>query len=230
MNLSPTACASGLLLAGSLCLLPALASGGVILSEKVSVGTRSGPPVPAHENLLDSMDVFSLSPSARLLAQPCPMVRPELALAMRRGMASPSPEEWKAIIRKAAGEHRLPEALIAAIIRTESDFRADAVSAKGAQGAMQIMPQTQRELGLADPYDVESNVMAGCAYLRKQMDLFGSRELALAAYNAGPGNVRRFGGVPPFPETRDYIRKVTSLADGLQSPSRLAEERFPKER
>lgn len=75
------------------------------------------------------------------------------------------------------------------------------------------MPQTQEELGLADPFDPEANVMAGCAYLRRQLDRFGSLELALAAYNAGPSNVLKYGGVPPFPETRDYIARITSRLD-----------------
>ena len=70
------------------------------------------------------------------------------------------------------------------------------------------MPETQKELGLEDPYDAEANVMAGSAYLRRQLDRFGSLDLALAAYNAGPANVEKYGGVPPFPETRAYLQQV----------------------
>lgn len=192
-------------------LIPAPAFSGVILSEEVSVTERD--PLKrrhVHESLIDSMDVRSLSSAARFLALPRPMVTPELARAMESGRIQPPSEEWSRIIRKAARKHGLPEALIASVIRTESAFQARALSPKGAQGAMQIMPQTQEELGLADPFDPEANVMAGCAYLRRQLDRFGSLELALAAYNAGPANVLKYGGVPPFPETRDYIARITS--------------------
>ena len=191
--------------------LPAFAQGGVILSEDVSVSHRD--PLAAthvHESLLDSMDVLSLSPSARFLAMPRPMITPELARALASGRMHTPNKEWRRIIRKAASAYGLPEELIASVIHTESAFQARAESPKGAQGAMQIMPQTQQELGLTDPFDPEANVLAGCAYLRKQLDRFGSLELALAAYNAGPANVKKYGGIPPFPETRDYVARVTS--------------------
>lgn len=186
-------------------------SAGVILSEEVSVSERD--PLKqshVHESLLDSMDVLELSPSARFLAMPRPMITPELAKALRAGKVHTPAKEWERIIRKASRLHGLPESLIASVIHTESAFQANAQSPKGAQGAMQIMPETQQELGLADPFDPEANVLAGCAYLRKQLDRFGSLELALAAYNAGPANVKKYGGIPPFPETRDYVARVTS--------------------
>ena len=141
------------------------------------------------------------------------MVTPQMAEAMHDGHLYTAPEEWKRIIRRAASTYDLPEALIAAVIRTESAFQANAVSPKGARGAMQIMPDTQKELGLTDPYDPEANVMAGSAYLRRQLDRFGTLELALAAYNAGPGNVLRYGGIPPFAETQAYVSKVLSLLE-----------------
>lgn len=194
-----------------LLLLPGTLHAGRILSEEVSITETSAlDRKPGHEFLIDSMDVAALSPSARLLAMPRPMITPELADAMRDGKAYTAPEEWKRIIRKAAHAYALPESLIAAVIRTESSFQAHAVSPKGARGAMQIMPETQKELGLEDPYDAEANVMAGSAYLRRQLDRFGSLDLALAAYNAGPANVVKYGGVPPFPETREYLRQVTA--------------------
>ena len=187
------------------------ASAGVILSEEVSVSERD--PLKqrhVHESLLDSMDVLELSPSARFLAMPRPMITPELAKALRSGKIHTPAKEWERIIRKASRLHGLPESLIASVIHTESAFQANAQSPKGAQGAMQIMPETQQELGLTDPFDPEANVLAGCAYLRRQLDRFGSLELALAAYNAGPANVKKYGGIPPFPETRDYVARVTS--------------------
>ncbi|MBR3880810.1 MAG: lytic transglycosylase domain-containing protein [Mailhella sp.] len=200
-------------------LLPAAASAGVILSEEVDVSERD--PLKqkhVHESLLDSMDVKALSSSARFLALPRPMVTPELAKAMESGRLQPPTKEWKRIIRKAAKVYGLPEALITSVIRTESAFQAHALSPKGAQGAMQIMPRTQEELGLVDPFDPEANVMAGCAYLKRQLDRFGSLELALAAYNAGPANVMKYQGVPPFEETRDYIKRVTAHLDDTTKP------------
>ena len=173
-----------------------------------------------------SMDVLELSPSARFLAMPRPMITPELAKALKAGRVHTPAGEWKRIIQKASRLHGLPESLIASVIHTESAFQANAQSPKGAQGAMQIMPQTQQELGLTDPFDPEANVLAGCAYLRRQLDRFGSLELALAAYNAGPANVRKYGGIPPFPETRDYVARVTArLGEGKnkQDVTRLRE-------
>lgn len=94
-----------------------------------------------------------------------------------------------------------------AVIAIESQHRPDAVSPDGAQGLMQLMPRTARMLGVADPFDPRANVEGGVAYLRRLADEFGT-VLALAAYNAGPGAVREYGGVPPFPETRGYVRSV----------------------
>ena len=193
----------------ALFLVPSGLQAGVILSEEVSV-TETSLLERKHtqEFLIDSMDVSSLSPSARFLAMPRPMITPELAGAMHDGRAYTAPEEWKRIIRKASETYRLPESLIAAVIRTESSFQANAVSPKGARGAMQIMPHTQEELGLIDPFDPRANVYAGSQYLMHQLQRFGSVELALAAYNAGPASVEQYGGIPPFPETQEFVRRV----------------------
>ena len=199
-----------------LMLVPSVTEGGMILSEDVTVTERKEWWPRPHEYLIDSMDLGALSPFARLLAMPCPMVTPQLAAAMRSGTkAAPPLEEWDKIIADAAAEHGLPYNLIAAVIHTESRFHADAVSPKGAVGAMQIMPETQEHLGLEDPYDARANVMAGSAFLKKQLDTFGSVDLALAAYNAGPGNVRKYGGIPPFAETVGYVEQVNAYKNAL---------------
>lgn len=115
---------------------------------------------------------------------------------------------YGAIIYREARRHDLPPELIAAMVHTESDFRAGLVSNKSAQGLMQIVPSTARLLGVDDPFDPEKNIAAGTKYFRYLLDRFDDQTIALAAYNAGEGNVSRFGGIPPFAETRDYISKV----------------------
>lgn len=115
---------------------------------------------------------------------------------------------YGAIIFREARRNNLPPELVAAMVQTESDFRAGLVSHKSAQGLMQIVPETARILGVRDPFDPEQNIAAGTRYLRSLLNRYKSETMALAAYNAGPGNVARFGGIPPFGETRDYIAKV----------------------
>jgi soluble lytic murein transglycosylase-like protein len=109
-------------------------------------------------------------------------------------------------------------ALIEAIIANESGFDSRATSRAGARGLMQLMPQTAASLGVVDPYDVAQNVRGGTKYLRELLDCFGDVELAVAAYNAGPAAVERYGGVPPYAETRRYVRSVMARYRELQSP------------
>lgn len=164
---------------------------------------RRAPSSPPSERE-EPMDVYALSPYARFLALPH-MVDPVYATRLRAGLPPPP---WRAIIDEAHAIFGLDKALIAAVIRVESNFQAEAESPKGAQGAMQLMPGTQADLGLIDPFDPRANVYAGAQYLKQQLDRFGRVDLALAAYNAGPANVEKYGGVPPFAETRDFVRRV----------------------
>ncbi len=105
-------------------------------------------------------------------------------------------------------KHGLDPRLVYALIEQESRFNACAVSPKGAQGLMQIMPDTQKLLGLTEPFNPERNIAAGTQYLRSMLDKFQTEVMALAAYNAGPGAVAKHGGVPPYDETKDYVLKV----------------------
>jgi hypothetical protein len=116
------------------------------------------------------------------------------------------------IIREVALVHRVDESLIRAIIHAESAYRPDAKSPKGAQGLMQLMPATQAELGVSDPYDPVANIEGGTRYLAQLLARFqGDVELASAAYNAGASAVQRHGGVPPYAETKEYVRRVKIL-------------------
>jgi len=111
----------------------------------------------------------------------------------------------------AARRHGLDPALVLAVVGVESGFRSSAVSPKGAQGLMQLMPGTSRELGVADPLDPEQNLDGGVRHLGALLTLYeGDLTRALAAYNAGQGAVARHGGVPPYSETRAYVKKVLS--------------------
>src|SRR3989338_320219 len=115
----------------------------------------------------------------------------------------------QSIIRHASFQHHVPEALIRALIKVESNFNESAVSQVGAQGLMQIMPQTALELGVDNPFDPRQNILAGTRYFQDLLNQFeGNLEKALAAYNAGPETVEKFQGVPPFKETKKFIKLV----------------------
>lgn len=124
-------------------------------------------------------------------------------------------ETWDETIVEAATAHRLDPRLVRAVIQVESGFDPRAVSSKGAMGLMQLMPETARLLEVSDPFSPEENIKGGTAYLRRLLVRFDeSLELALAAYNAGPSAVERYRGIPPFRETRSYVRKVMTLFTG----------------
>lgn len=119
-------------------------------------------------------------------------------------------QQWVPHIEQAARRHGLDPRLLAALVKQESGFRADAGSHAGAIGLTQLMPGTARELGV-DPHDPIANLDGGARYLSRQLDRFGSVPLALAAYNAGPGRVAAAGGIPQISETQHYVRNVSSF-------------------
>jgi hypothetical protein len=123
-----------------------------------------------------------------------------------------------ASIDRAAAQFGLPPALIRAVVKAESDYQVRALSPAGAQGLMQLMPATARELGVTDPFDIDQNIRGGAQYLRNMLDQFGGDwRLALSAYNAGPGTVARYGGNVPYAETRAYVQRVLRYAETFSS-------------
>ncbi len=118
------------------------------------------------------------------------------------------------IFEEAAVKYNVSPELLKAIGKAESDFRADAVSRSGAQGIMQLMPKTAEYLGVKDSFDPEQNIMGGAKYIAELLDKYdGDTSLALAAYNAGMNNVKKYGGIPPFEETQNYVVKVTKYME-----------------
>lgn len=119
------------------------------------------------------------------------------------------PSNFDHLIQDAARRHGVDEDLVRAVIKVESNFNPDAVSYAGAKGLMQLMDATAADLGVSNSFDVAQNIEGGVSYLAQQLRRFnGDTRLALAAYNAGPGSVQRYQGVPPFEETQRYIQRV----------------------
>ena len=130
-----------------------------------------------------------------------------------RPLQSAKSAPYEASIAEHASRQQVAADLVRAVIQVESAFNPTAVSSKGAMGLMQLMPATAVELGVQNPFDPDQNIRGGVTYLKRLLDRYnGNVELALAAYNAGMGNVEKYGDVPPFKETRNYVKKITGAA------------------
>lgn len=145
---------------------------------------------------------------------------PPLQLAaVRRGPPSPKRAQVEAMVTRLAPNYGLQPSLVLAVIEAESGFNAQARSDKEAQGLMQLIPKTAQRFGVQDPYDPVQNLHGGMAYLRWLLAYFrGDVRLTLAGYNAGEGAVVRYGGVPPYAETRAYVEKITRAYGQLSHP------------
>ena len=145
---------------------------------------------------------------------PSPLAVAALAglLAVSSGWAAGRDEAKKAydpIVKSYASQYKVPADLIHSIIKAESDYNSRALSPKGAAGLMQLMPDTATQYGVRDRFDPEDNIKGGVQYLKDLCKLFDNNtKFVLAAYNAGQNAISKFGGVPPYPETREYIRRV----------------------
>lgn len=153
-----------------------------------------------------------------------PLARPVVALLPPTGkvnptievsaeyVAVPASEAYDEIIAEAARLYDIDANLIHAVMEAESAFHPYAVSRAGAEGLMQLMPELSDEMGVGDAFDPRENIMGGVRYLKRLLDYHnGNLDLALASYNAGPGNVERYGGVPPFRETRKYVKTIKQI-------------------
>jgi len=158
-------------------------------------------------------------------------VREALPLQMApRRVTQPVPDDpivarFGRFIDEAAEETKIDSTVIASVIRAESGGNPNAVSKAGAKGLMQLIDGTARDLNVQDVFDPRENIKAGSRYLRRMLDRFGDLDTALAAYNAGPGNVEKHGGVPPFAETKNYVRKVNEF---VREADAKIPERLPK--
>jgi soluble lytic murein transglycosylase-like protein len=126
----------------------------------------------------------------------------------------PAPQALDAAVRQIAAEQSLPPELLHSVIQVESNYNPGAVSPKGAQGLMQLIPETARRFGVSDSFDPVENIQGGAKYLKYLLDLYkGDYPRALAAYNAGEKAVAKYGGVPPYPETQNYVAQVKKRLD-----------------
>lgn len=131
----------------------------------------------------------------------------------------PAPPALDAAVRRIAAEQSLPPELLHSVIQVESNYNSGAVSPKGAQGLMQLIPETARRFGVTDSFDPVDNIQGGAKYLKYLLDLYkGDYPRALAAYNAGEKAVAKYGGVPPYPETQNYVAQVKKRLDGAKRP------------
>ena len=157
---------------------------------------------------------MSSAPLARpvvALLPPTPKAKPTIEVTAEY-VAVPASEAYDEIIAEAARVYDMDANLIHAVMQAESAFHPYAVSRAGAEGLMQLMPELSDEMGVGDAFDPRENIMGGVRYLKRLLDYHdGNLDLALASYNAGPGNVSRYKGVPPFRETRNYVKTIKQI-------------------
>jgi hypothetical protein len=183
--------------------------------DNIVLTLRSGGEVTCNKDLItkiDQDDVPYIEPDAPKAPEPV-----KTTDADQENLLEGTP--YAEIIAAASEAEGVNPMLVRAVIQVESKFRPTARSRKGAMGLMQLMPATAREYNVRNPFEPKANIEAGIKHLKTLIDRFGSSiELGLAAYNAGPGAVEKFNGIPPYRETRDYVRRILSLSGlpGLQ--------------
>lgn len=165
--------------------------------------------VPSHDRGETLVEVRKYRSSSSTPRNARVNYRPDRSLLLRTMVAPAHVEE---IVNRAAADYQVDKALVKAMIHAESAFDPGAVSAKGASGLMQLMPDTAERFGVRNVFDPSQNVTGGVRYMRELLETFKfDMRLALAAYNAGENAVLRYGGIPPYPETENYVSKVMQL-------------------
>lgn len=156
--------------------------------------------------------------TAGVTAAPAPRPAPVLHRTTHR--RPPRNDGYDEMIHQVAVRYRVRPALVKAVVAAESNFDPGAISRAGAQGLMQLMPDTARQLGVQDPMRPEENLSGGVRYLREMLERYGDLSHALAAYNAGPTAVDRYRGIPPYPETQAYVQRVLNYYRGYHGDFR----------
>lgn len=175
------------------------------IQSQIQALTGSQPAAAGFDQALASAAPGATGPTAAAASAP--------AAAAGGTLGGGAPSAYDGEIQAAAQKYGLDPALLKALIRQESNFNPTAGSPAGAQGLTQLMPGTARSLGVTDPRDPKQAIDGGARYLKQQLDAFGGDvEKALAAYNAGPGAVKKYGGIPPYAETQNYVKKVMGYA------------------
>jgi soluble lytic murein transglycosylase-like protein len=175
--------------------------------DRVVLTLRSGGEVTCDRSLIE-----------KITADEVPYPEPKAAPAVVAPTPSPTTTAslegtpYGEIIANMARTHGVDPMLVRALIQVESNYRPMARSRKGAMGLMQLMPATARQYNVRNPYDPKANIAAGVKHLKSLLDRFRTVDLALAAYNAGEGAVRKFNGIPPYRETRNYVSRILALA------------------
>jgi soluble lytic murein transglycosylase-like protein len=171
------------------------------------------PRQPTFQRVLEK-NFYTAPPGRQNFASRKPLLPPPATLPMSPAMFEPMPRDVHSLVDFYAKRHQMDPALVRAVVRAESDFDPRSVSSAGAMGLMQLMPDTAKSLGVSDPFDPAQNLDGGVRYLKQMLQRFGDVPQALAAYNAGPSNVVRYQGIPPFPETQQYVQRVMQYWKG----------------
>jgi soluble lytic murein transglycosylase-like protein len=207
----------GLLMAAALVVWGALLAGTARADGIVAITDGQGRTVYVNTDETVVREVHGGQAPAAAPASEMPPAKRSDPPAKLHNTSNTTPEISQ-LVEQTASRHKVDPQLVHAIIKVESAYDPLAVSNKGAMGLMQLIPKTAHELGVVDPFDPQENIEGGVTYLRHLLNVFGGDlNLSLAAYNAGEGAVRRYGGVPFFAETRDYVRRVTNIYQSLPS-------------
>jgi soluble lytic murein transglycosylase-like protein len=175
--------------------------------DTVILQMRNGGEVTCDKTLVEK-----IVPDEVPYEEPRPASQPAAPAASASQTQALSDGPYSDIIATMAQAHGVDPVLVQALIQVESNYRPTAKSHKGAMGLMQLMPSTARQYNLRNPYDPKANIAAGVKHLKSLLDQFRTVDLALAAYNAGEGAVKKFNGIPPYRETRDYVSRILALA------------------